>query len=210
MGRPKKKIEARKAFAIVVDGETEVWYFQMLKRNERQLNVNIEPKIPQKKKIEDQFKTVEELASDYTTVFWAVDLDVLIKEDREAPKGQEKPSRLFDRLKKKADKIENVITIVNNPCLEYWFILHFEYTKRCFNNCAQAEQALKKYLTGYEKTQKFFTKQDDDIYLKLKAYLKTAVENAEKLDSFTIEDFKVAICDMDKFFQTAEMKTLIS
>jgi len=30
-------------FAFVVDGETEIWYLQMLKRNERQLRLNIEP-----------------------------------------------------------------------------------------------------------------------------------------------------------------------
>lgn len=36
-------------FSFVVDGETEIWYLQMLKRNERQFKINIEPKLPQKK-----------------------------------------------------------------------------------------------------------------------------------------------------------------
>jgi hypothetical protein len=34
-------------YSFVVDGETEIWYLQMLKRNERQLKLNIEPKLPQ-------------------------------------------------------------------------------------------------------------------------------------------------------------------
>lgn len=42
--------KSRQRFAIVVDGECEFWYIQMLKRNERSINVNLEPKIPQKKK----------------------------------------------------------------------------------------------------------------------------------------------------------------
>jgi hypothetical protein len=68
----------KNTYAIVVDGETEVWYFQMLKRNEPSLQVNIEPKIPQKKKLPDQYKKVCELSEDYTKVFWVIDLDVII------------------------------------------------------------------------------------------------------------------------------------
>ena len=57
-------IVVKPSFAIVVDGETEVRYFQMLKRNERSINVNIEPKIPLKKKLFEQFETVIELSED--------------------------------------------------------------------------------------------------------------------------------------------------
>ena len=45
----KIKIKVNPNFAIIVDGDTEVWYFQMLKRNERKINVSIEPKISKKK-----------------------------------------------------------------------------------------------------------------------------------------------------------------
>lgn len=41
---------------ILVDGETEFWYLQMIKRNNRKINIDIKPEIPQKKKIEDQYK----------------------------------------------------------------------------------------------------------------------------------------------------------
>jgi hypothetical protein len=40
-------------YSFVVDGETEIWYLQMLKRNERQLKLNIEPKLPQRKSIDE-------------------------------------------------------------------------------------------------------------------------------------------------------------
>ncbi len=51
MRKPKKKRpKTDPAFAIVVDGETEMWYLQMLKRNERDIRVSIRPEIPNKKK----------------------------------------------------------------------------------------------------------------------------------------------------------------
>jgi len=42
---------------------------------------------------------------------------------------------------------------------------------------------LKKYLQHYEKTQKFFTRQNDDIYLKLKPNVKIALQNSLALGS---------------------------
>jgi hypothetical protein len=150
-------------FAFVVDGETEIWYLQMLKRNERQLRLNIEPKIPQRKSIEEQFKLVVDLSErEYLKVFWLID----------------------------------VIFIINNPCLEFWFILHFEKTSKLFDTCAKAENELKKYLKDYEKTQKYFTKQDNDIYIKLKRLLKTAINNSESLGQFDVDKPTKAICEM--------------
>ncbi|MBP9134766.1 MAG: RloB domain-containing protein [Saprospiraceae bacterium] len=51
------------------------------------------------------------------------------------------------------ENYENVVVIVNNPCLEFWFLLHFEKTSKYFNTCSSAETQLKKYLPNYEKTQ---------------------------------------------------------
>lgn len=48
----------RPTFAVVVEGETEFWYLQMLKRNENNIRVNIEPKIPQKKSLKQQHELV--------------------------------------------------------------------------------------------------------------------------------------------------------
>ncbi len=74
------------SFAIVVDGETEVWYLQMLKRNERNIRVSIKPEIPNKKSVEEQYNLVCELSTkEFTKVFWIIDLDTVIKEENEAP-----------------------------------------------------------------------------------------------------------------------------
>ncbi|GAA5220840.1 RloB family protein [Membranihabitans marinus] len=206
MGRQRSKIKMKvsNTFAFVVDGDTEVWYLQMLKRNERELNINIEPKLPSKKSIPDQFKMVKDLAADYTKVFWIVDYDVIVKETREAKKGVETSEQLFIKLKEKAEKLDNVIVIVNNPCIEFWFLLHFEKTSKLYSDCNSAEKQLKKHLTDYEKTRKYFTKQDNDIYLKLKNKLSDAKVNSKSL-KFDKYNTSKAICEMNSLFKIQEV-----
>jgi len=212
MARRKEKISksGKPSFAIVVDGETEVWYFLMLKRNEPSLQINIKPKIPQKKKLSEQYKEVCELAEDYTKVIWIIDLDNPIKESRETKKGNKTPiQELKEYLQIIEEKYDNVITILNNPCLEYWFLLHFELTTRYFTKCSDAEKQLKKHLSGYEKTPKYFTKQDNDIYLKLKSNLPTAIKNSQITNRDTLDDLERAICEMNLFFEVEQIKNLI-
>ncbi len=207
--REPKKI-ARKTnpvYAVVVDGETEVWYLQMLKRNERNIRVSIKPEIPSRKSIEELYNLVRDLSiKEFTKVFWIIDLDTVIKESNEAHRGKTSPLNSF--IKYRIDLIDNylnVVVIVNNPCLEFWFLLHFESTSRYFNNCSGAEIQLKKYLKDYEKTQKFFTKQNDDIYLKLKPNLKTAIQNSLALGNFDKQNPIKAMCEMELLFQSEEL-----
>jgi hypothetical protein len=198
----KNRIKARPNFALVVDGDTEVWYFQMLKRNERTLSVNIEPKIPQKKSVIEQYELVKSLSEDYKTVFWIIDFDTIVKETREAKRGKETPLQEFLKYRKVINKeYENVTIIVNNPCLEFWILLHFEKTSKYFIDCASAEKQLKKYLKDYEKTRRYYTKQENDIYLKLKPNMKTAIINAGNLGLFDEYDSEKAICEMNLFYK---------
>jgi hypothetical protein len=208
--RKSKKIiqKTNPSFALVVDGETEVWYLQMLKRNERDIRVSIKPEIPNKKSVEDQYNLVCDLSGkEFTKVFWVIDLDTVIKEDNEGPKGKKSPLKTFEEYR--TDLITNypnVVVIVNNPCIEFWFLLHFEKTSKYFNNCSGAETQLKKHLKNYEKTQKFFTKQNDDIYLKLKTKLKVAIDNSLALGSFDNNNPKKAMCEMELLFLTDILK----
>ncbi|MEZ4772705.1 MAG: RloB family protein [Bacteroidia bacterium] len=208
--RKPKKIAPRTnpSFAVVVDGETEVWYLQMLKRNERDIRVSIKPEIPSKKSVEEQYNLVCDLSGkEFTKVFWIIDLDTFIKEANETPKGKKSPLKTFEEYRKNlAGNFKNVVVIVNNPCLEFWFLLHFEKTSKYFDNCSGAETQLEKYLKNYEKTQKFFTKQNDDIYLKLKPNLKTALQNSLALGSFNNQKPTKAMCEMELLFQSDELK----
>ena len=197
-------------FAIIVEGECEFWYFQMLKRNERSIRVDLKPEIPQRKKLEDQFKRVVEYSKDYDKVFWIVDFDVVISESHMALKGKksllQEFKQCFNELK---NNYKNVVVIVNNPCLEYWLLLHFEATGKYFNNCAGAVKQLLKYLPDYEKTEKYYTKSNQDIYLKLKPRLNTAINDAKTLTDFDLETPEIGITQMHFLFEEDEIKEIL-
>lgn len=202
-------LKNKPTFAVVVDGDCEVWYLQMLKRNERSINVNIEPKIPQRKKLSDQFDKVIKLSEDYTKVFWIIDFDVIASETKNAKLGSKTTFQSFLEYKKTiAEKYENIIVIVNNPCLEFWLLLHFEATSKYFDTCEGAEKQLKKHLKEYQKTQKYYTKQDNDIYTLLKPNLSNALKNSKILKSFDAKNPNKGMTEMELFFEAKEFGEL--
>ena len=115
--------------AVVVDGETEGWYLAMLNRNEPNARFQIKPEIPQRKSLSDQYDKVLSLSDNYDQVIWIIDMDVVLKENREAKKGQPKPLDEFLKYKKHLESITHVTVIINQPCIEFWLLLHFEYTQ---------------------------------------------------------------------------------
>lgn len=207
-------LEGKIKFAVVGDGKCEAWYIQMLKRNERSIGIDIKPEIPQKKKLGDQFYNIINLSKHYDKVFWLIDLDVIISETR-LRKGSEKT--VWEELKgycrkiedvNKEGKIEKIRVIINNPCLEFWFLLHFESTGKYFSTCDDAIKRLKKYLPDYQKSQTYFTKQNKDIYIQLKPHLAAALLNAEKIGVFDFNNPYSGISQMQFFFKEIEARDL--
>jgi hypothetical protein len=204
-----RHLKSKPTFAVVVDGDCEVWYLQMLKRNERSIVVNIEPKIPQRKRLSEQYENVIKLSEENTKVFWIIDFDVIASETKNAKAGDKQATQLFLEYRKGiAEKYKNILIIVNNPCLEFWFLLHYEATSKYFDTCEGAEKQLKKHLKDYEKTQKYFTKQDNDIYLRLKPNLSVALKNAKALKFFDTENPNKAMSEMQLFFEANEFGQL--
>ena len=199
-----RKIQTKQAFAVVVDGETEYWYLQMLKQNEPNILFDITPKILQKKNINQQYNLVIALSKDdYDKVFWIVDFDVLLKEERES-KGSTSSLQQFLNYWWELSKQDKVVVIVNNPCLEYWFLLHFQKTTKVFTARTTTEKQVSKHLRGYEKTEKFF-KKADDIYKQLKPHLQTAINNATTLVTFDTYNHSKAISKMPLLFKTLQL-----
>lgn len=205
--RPLKNIKSKQkdTFACFVDGETELCYLNMLKRHERDLIVNIIPQIPQRKKLLEQYNIVLEASkNEYTKVFWIVDLDTIIKETKETQKRGHTPLQAFLRYKEKLEKTGNVVVIVNNPCIELWFLLHYIPTSKYFKNCAEAEDMLKKHITNYEKTRTFLTKEGNDIYKRLKPNLNNALQNARAIGDFEERNPQKTVCEMYKLFDALQ------
>jgi hypothetical protein len=205
--------QSRQVFAFVVDGECEFWYIQMLKRNEKSINVTLSPEIFQKKKLAEQYDRVIELSKHYDKVFWIIDFDVIRKEAHESPKGKKTILQEFKEYYKKIhenEKYEKYVTIIiNNPCLEYWYLLHFKETSKYFESYDKLIGELKRYLTNYGKTEAYYTKQNNDIYLRLKPYLPAAMINANKLPAFDINNIETGISQMLLFFETDGIKNRI-
>ncbi|MDR0864428.1 MAG: RloB family protein [Candidatus Symbiothrix sp.] len=199
------------SFAFVVDGQCESWYIRMLKRNEKDLNITLNPKLPEKKKIAEQYEQVVKLLERYDKVFWIIDFDSINKENREAKKRTKTELQVFrEYYAKIKKKYTNVEVIINNPCLEYWYLLHFETTNKYFATCNDLLKPLKKHIPNYEKTQTFYTKQNNDIYLRLKPHLPQAIANANKLQEFDFENPQRGLSQMQFFFETDEIKRLFN
>ena len=203
----KKFRPVQEVYVIVVDGETEVWYFQMLLRNEPNLKVRVLPRIPQKRRLSDQYKNVLVIAADATQVFWIIDLDKLVQESRLTKKGVKSPIQEFKEYQNVIlNKYSNITIIINNPCFEYWILLHYKSTTKNFNNCAEVEKELKKHLPDYEKTRNYYIKQNNDIYARLKQRLPEAIKNSRKTKRNINDNFNKGICEMSVFFEDDRIK----
>lgn len=61
-------------------------------------------------------------------------------------------------------------------------------------------------MTDYDKTQRYFTKENDDIYLKLRPNLTTALQNALALGNYDHKDPTKAVSEMELLFKLLELK----
>ena len=199
--RGKRKISEKKQCAFVADGECEHWYLQMLKRNERGIRVTLKPEIPQKKSVSEQYNKVMELIEDYTYIFWIIDLDVVLPNKTEL--------RQLKGCISKLKKFTNVVVIFNNPCLEFWFLLHFQDTAKFYESFKKIEPDLKMHLEDYEKTKKYYTQQND-IYKRLQPFLSDAIQNSKKHQPFDLDNFHKGISEMYKLFSNEIFQPILN
>jgi hypothetical protein len=195
--------KGRKTYSIIVDGNTEVWYFQMLQKNENLPRIDVKPELPKKKKLSEQFTSVVENSHIYDEVIWLIDFDTILKESREAKAGSKTALQEFNEYKTEIDEnLNNVELFVNAPCLELWILLHFEPIGKYFSNCYDAEKLLKKsYIKGYEKSERFYKKRNNDIYKLLLDKKEFAIENAKKLGEFDFTSPNKSISEMYRIFE---------
>jgi len=191
--------QKKSVFSFVVDGECEYWYLQMLKDNEKSQKIRLSPDMYKSNTLEGQYKKVIELAEDSEKVFWIVDFDMIYKETKERKSGQTSKLTKFKELYRKAKRCSNVEIIVNNPCFEFWVLLHFCHTTRFYENYKILLPDLQKHLDNYVKTENYFVK--SDIYKRLKPNLQIAISNSKKLGEFDFENIETGKAEMYKIFK---------
>ena len=185
----------KKSIAIIGEGETEWWYFETL-RIACRYKFKVAPDFPQHSDIPHMAK----LAADYVKretdyVVCLVDMDRLLRLPKEMA--------TYQQLKKRSRR--NVIWIETNPCTEFWFLLHFlpQLSTKHYETYEDVLPDLQRYMPGYEKTARYFRKNNLYKYLTEHGDMQRAIGYAEeltRLSEATPED-KLAYSQMHRVFE---------
>jgi RloB-like protein len=179
MSRNRKPIKpTNKRIAVVGDGQTEKIYFDKLKEVEGLRNVSLKPDLPKSVgSYKGVFDKAESLYTEgYDEVYCLIDMDKVLSDNTLAKYLTDK-----NRIEKKG-----IIVFESNPCIEFWFLLHFVRTTKPFANCESVEKELQKYIPNYAKNQQYLVQ--SNIYKTLKPNLLNAFENAKWIEENQIEN----------------------
>ncbi|MDE6643295.1 MAG: RloB family protein [Muribaculaceae bacterium] len=191
MARIVKKRYSKQSVAIIVDGNDEKWYIDNVKKHyscNAIRSMKIKPDLPQRKKVQELFNLAEsKLNEEYTFVILIIDLDEPLKDVSEYSKFKylyskyllAKNNELTGRQNSKYGWMSKILIIINNPCLEYWYLLHFNKITRFYADYQSLLPELKKIpiLSQYDKCEDYYNKKPN-IYERLENALNVARNNA--------------------------------
>lgn len=89
-------------------------------------------------------------------------------------------NKIINKAKQYA-KERNIKIITSTPCIELWFLLHYEYTTANLSN-NEIIKRLKQYYPKYEK--------NINIYPDIEDKINTAIDRAKKLEEYQIKNNK--------------------
>ena len=171
MARKTNKRPLRQSLLIVVEGDTESFYFSQLRSECSTHSVQI---IVKQKDSENTPKRMVDYAErlnyqrEFDKIWCVFDQDT----KKKAPGSYEEAIQ-----KAKSHKFD----IANSsPCFELWFLLHFTFTTRNFENCKQAEDTLREHLSDYCKKQEYLK----NLFKRLLPQLPKALKNCAKLRKY--------------------------
>ncbi len=165
-------MKLRKSIYVIGEGLTEKHYFQHLKRV-KGYSCIVRPRFfSSKNSIYYLAKRTDELLLAEVTVICAFDSDV-------SQRNKEERERLQKFIKEYSGN-EKVIICDSLPSIEFWFLLHFKITNKFFQNYSTIRNELRKYILGYDKTEKFLMQ---DKWVKvLVDKQESAIKNGKSLD----------------------------
>jgi len=171
MTRHSKRRNLRFSVALVGDGFTESIYFTDFRDTERPDSLHIIPDFPGRiGSFSGVLDRGIELTENYNRVYALVDMDAIIAQQQQQNYGQHKARALR----------AGVIVLENNPCFEFWLLLHFRQTGRLFQNCEQVITELRRFIPGYNKGLKFL--EAARLFADLRDNLPQAMANAALLE----------------------------
>ena len=208
-----KKRNLANSIGVIVDGEDEKWYIEKVKEHypsKSLREMSVKPEFPQKKKVEDVFVFAEaKIREGYSHVVLILDMDTILKDASEfevfkkyyAKYIESKNNELTSRQKTKYGWMGQLLLILNTPCLEFWYLLHFDKTTKFFPDYESLKSTLRKKdgFNDYEKREAYY-KQTPDIFNRLGGLVgvKKACGNASL---FSLEDARSkGVSEMNQFF----------
>ena len=169
MGIKKRRTRSRrKLILIAAEGNnvTEQNYFRQFNVRQTGYQVvfargNYTDPLQMTKALERKMKESEFNIARGDRAFCVVDVDA----KSEAALEVEKLSNLY--------KPKGIEYIVSNPCFEMWYLLHFAYTTKPFQDSSKMIRELKKHIRDYEKNK--------DVFEILYPITGSAIENSKRL-----------------------------
>lgn len=92
---------------------------------------------------------------------------------------KEKDAQIMKAVK--LAKENDIIPIVSTPCVELWFLLHYEYTTAMISS-SEVINRLKRHYPKYKK--------NCNIYPEIENRMKMAIDNSKKLEKYQVQNNK--------------------
>jgi hypothetical protein len=163
----------KESIYVIGEGLTEKYYFQHLKKLKGYSCV-VRPRFfSSKNNIYYIEKRTNELLLADVTVICVFDSDV-------AQRNREEKERLQSFVAEYQNN-EKVIICDSLPSIEFWFLLHFKKTNKYFPNYNSIRDELRKFITDYDKTERFLLQDKWVRVLVNRQHL--AVNNGKSLNS---------------------------
>jgi hypothetical protein len=194
--RPFKKVDL-----FIVDGPTEKWYLEdYFKLHQPRNNYSFSPDF--KGSWKKNILTIKDKLKDFEYIYWIVDMDVILKEETERKKGGKSPLGQFISEYKLLSKKKNVKIFVNNPCFEYWILLHFGFQVLTSIKCDDILPKLEKIkaIEGYAKTERFYKNHRITLVERLNESFSSAIINAKKIGEFDVNNPYKPVSEIYKLF----------
>jgi len=190
------KKDVKKPILIIGEGETEQTYFKEIGSS---FKIKVDPDLPSKPDYENIFKRAEaKFDSDiYSHVFCLIDLDY-IHRNKKIGEYCETKDKILNKLKKK-----NLTVIESCPCIEYWFLLHYEYTFSSAYDCSEIENKLKRHIPDYRKNMQ-------GIHKQLRGVEPKALEHSKKAKKHREDNIRKGICTPQSNVTHTDVDILIS
>lgn len=174
VGKPRNK---KNKIIIAVEGKnkTEKIYFDNFDDGKKNYSITIargndtDP-IKLVRNLEKEMRKREISLKNGDKVFCVFDVDIDYKKNK-----------VIEEAKEFANK-HGIQIITSTPCIELWFLLHYDYTTAPLTN-NEVMKRLKKYYPKYEK--------NINIYMDINSKTSKAIENAKKLENYQKENNRI-------------------